>query len=183
MSTYYRKLYGFNIEENQPLLLLKNTAQKKLNVGRYYPAELCFLCGLSDQMITDNKLMMNISKNTKLNPEQKVEEIDTILTLLNSTSKKITKEGKVLPSSSEKLNNYGIKILKTTESSFKGYTMKPPVILAGEKGNKFIQKKNILLIKLSFLIEFFKIFCILKILFRSYKKHHEAFQNFRCKRD
>jgi hypothetical protein len=134
MTTYYKKLYGLCIEENQPLMLLKNTAQRKTNVGRYYPAELCFLSGLTDQMLSDNKLMMNISKNTKLNPEQKVEEIDTILTLLNATSNKITKEGKALPSSSEKSNNYGIKILKTTENSFKGFTMKPPVMLGGEKG-------------------------------------------------
>lgn len=135
MSTYYKKLYGFTVEENQPLLLLKNPAQRKTNVGRYYPAELCFLSGLTDQMVADGKLMMNISKNTKLNPEQKVEEIDTILTLLNATSKKTTRDGVVLPSSSEKMSNYGVKILKTTENSFKGYTMKPPVMIGGENGN------------------------------------------------
>lgn len=137
MSLYYKKLYGFSVEEFQPLLLLKNTAQRKTNVGRYYPAELCFLSGLTDQMTADGKLMMNISKNTKLNPEQKVEEIDTILTLLNATTKKKTKEGVTLPSSAEKMDNYGIKILKTTENSFKGFTMKPPVMLGGERG-KFL---------------------------------------------
>ena len=135
MSTYYKKLYGFSVEENQPLLLLKHPSQRKTNIGRYYPAELCFLSGLTDAMASDGKLMMNISKNTKLNPEQKVEEIDTILTLLNATSKKTTKDGAILPSSSEKMNNYGIKILKTTENSFKGYTMKPPVMIGGERGN------------------------------------------------
>jgi len=138
MNTFYKKFYGFIVEENQPLLLLKNTSQRKTNVGNYYPAELCFLSGLTDEMVTDAKLMMNISKNTKLSAEQKVEEIDTILTLLNANSKKTTKDGVVLPSSSEKMNSYGIKILKTTETAFKGYTMKPPVMLGGEKGNLII---------------------------------------------
>ena len=135
MSLYYKKLYGFSVQEFQPLLLLKNTAQRKNNVGRYYPAELCFLSGLTDQMAADGKLMMSISKNTKLNPEQKVEEIDTILTLLNAIAKKKTKEGVLLPSSAEKMDNYGIKIMKTSENTFKGYTMKPPIMLGGERGN------------------------------------------------
>ncbi len=132
MTQYYKKLYGFLVDENQPLILLKNPSTKKENVGRYYPAELCFLSGLSDEMVKDNKLMQSISKNTKLNPDQKVAEIDTILTFLNGTNKKITKEGVELPSSSQKMNDYGIKILKTSENTFKGFTLKPPIMIGGE---------------------------------------------------
>lgn len=139
MIQYYKKLYGFSVEENQPLLLLKNPSTRKANVGRYYPAELCFLSGLSDDMAGDNKLMQSISKNTKLNPEQKVAEIDTILTLLNGMNNKTTKEGIQLPSSSQKMADYGIKILKTSENTFKGFTLKPPIMIGGEKGKILIK--------------------------------------------
>jgi len=137
MIQYYKKLYAFSVDENQPLLLLKNPSTKKSNVGRYYPAELCFLSGLTDDMASDNKLMQNISKSTKLNPEQKVAEIDTILTLLNGVNNKTTKEGIQLPSSSQKMVDYGIKILKTTDNTFKGYTLKPPIMMGAEGGNIF----------------------------------------------
>jgi len=135
MTSFYKKIYGFSVAENQPLLLLKKSSNRSANGGRYYPAELCFLSGVTDEMASDNKLMSNIGKNTKLCPDQKVEEIDTILTLLNETKTKLSKENLELPSSSEKMKNYGIKILNTKENTFKGYTMKPPIMIGGEKGN------------------------------------------------
>ena len=117
-------------------MLLKHPSNKKAGIGRYYPPELCFLSGLTDNMAADNRLMMNISKSTKLNPSEKVEEIDTIMQLLYQDQNKITKDGVKLPSSSQKMKDYGIKIMQTDLNTFKGYTMKPPVML-GNNNRKY----------------------------------------------
>lgn len=135
MHLYYKKLYGITLEEKQPLMLLKHPSNRRANSGRYYPSQLCFLSGLTDQMTADNKLMSNISGKTKLNPTEKVEEIDSILDLLYQDQNKVTKEGIKLPSSLQKMKDYGIEFLRKDENSFRGLIMKPPKMLGFNNRN------------------------------------------------
>ena len=125
------------IEEKQPLFLLKVPSNRNNDVGRFYPTELCYLSGLTDNMATDNKLMMNLSKTTKLDPNEKVREIDNILNLMHEKKNKVNKAGEKLPSSFQKLQSYGMEILRTDANTFKGNIMKPPKML-GKNNRKFI---------------------------------------------
>lgn len=101
---------------------------------RYIPPELCNMVGLTDDMVQDTTLMKNISQYTKLTPDDKVHSIDDILKLVNEKQGivKTSKETKQLvthKSSAEKMAEYGIEIVNTSDI-FKGYSMAYPVIKA-----------------------------------------------------
>lgn len=133
MKNYYLKIYNIKLDDTQPLLRLKAAGNKNTDVGLFYPSELCYIRGITEEMNDDKILMKNISEHTKLKPDQKVSEIESILEAFNSTKQKITKNKVKLPSAKERYEEYGLKLAKATDRCYKGMQMIPPKILIKDK--------------------------------------------------
>lgn len=118
--------------DNQPLLRLKSANNRKNETGMYFPSEICHIRGVTEEMNDDKILMKNISEHTKMKPDQKVKEIEGILEAFNCTKNKEKNKVKLL-SSKERYEEYGLKLIKSTDKSYKGHTMIPPKMIIKDK--------------------------------------------------
>lgn len=132
MKNYYKKIYNINLNDTQPLLRLKAAGNRKQDTGCFYPAELCYIRGVTEEMNEDKILMKNISDHTKLRPDQKVKEIESLLEAFNNTKNRIKNKVK-MPSAKERYEEYGLKLVKSTDRTYKGCTMVPPKMIIKDK--------------------------------------------------
>lgn len=143
---YYKEYFNIDINPNSPLLLVKSTKRNSKGY-KWLPPELCVIVGLSDEMMSDGKLIKDITKRTKLAPNDKINSINDIIKLMNEKKQimkykiiKGVKKEVMCKSSYEVKEEYGINILEPRESEkFIGKIMKLPIIL-GKDGNEI---KNI----------------------------------------
>jgi len=140
MKNYYLKIYNINLNDTQPLLRLKSAGNRKQDTGSFYPSELCYIRGVTEEMNEDKILMKNISEFTKLKPDEKVNEIEGILESFNSNKQK-TRNGVKLPSAKQRYEEYGLKLIKSTDRSYQGLHMVPPRLII--KDRKIITDANL----------------------------------------
>lgn len=141
MKNYYQKVYNIKLDDSQPLLRLKASGNKKSDTGSFYPSELCYIRGVTEEMNEDKILMKNISNFTKMRPDQKVKLIEGILEAFNNTKCR-EKKGVKLTSAKERYDEYGLKLVSTTDRSYKGLSMVPPKMIIKDNSKDEIKLKT-----------------------------------------
>ncbi|XP_076473109.1 piwi-like protein 1 [Babylonia areolata] len=87
---YYKSQYGKEIKDlNQPLLITR-AKKKDLRSGQfpniYLVPELCILTGLTESNRTNYALMRDVATYTRLEPEGRIQRLDTFIKQVHSTS-------------------------------------------------------------------------------------------------
>jgi len=142
---YYKETFNIEIDKNSPLIIIKQKGKNELNNKQLFPPEVCNIVGLSEEMINDKSLLNKIYEKTKLTPNDKIENINDILSIINEKTP-ITKVQyingekiiKKLQSSYEKKNDFGIDILEAKNEKFEGQIMESPFLI----GKNNIKIKN-----------------------------------------
>ena len=136
---YYKKAYNIEIKDNnQPLIIVR----KKDSNKTYFIPELCYLAGINEEDSMNRKFMKKVSECTKMNPTQKVEEINNFIQLLQDTNE----DNKTKMSSKKKTEHYGIQI-SPLKDLFPAYYMTETKLIDGN-GQFFDKyKKEIILDK------------------------------------
>ena len=144
---YYKDTYNIEIDKNSPLIVIKQKGKNEINNKQLFPPEVCHIVGLSEEMINDKTLLNKIYDKTKLSPNDKIENINDILSIINEKTpitkvkfingEKITKK---LESAYEKKIDFGIDILDAKKEKFEGQIMESPFLL----GKKNVKIKNAL---------------------------------------
>ncbi|GIY92309.1 piwi-like protein Siwi [Caerostris extrusa] len=87
---YYKKQYDINVRDmNQPLLLCKSK-EKEIRKGAsvsknvYLLPELCCMTGLTESMRTNFTMMKEMASHTRLDPAQRVRNLQTFIRRLGS---------------------------------------------------------------------------------------------------
>jgi hypothetical protein len=79
---YYKEVLGVEIkDEKQPLIMVGH---------KYYVPELCTMIGINDDDINDTKFMEKITKKTRIDPDEKIKQIEKCLELFYDTTGKKT---------------------------------------------------------------------------------------------
>ena len=123
---YYKEVLKKDItDKNQPLVCVEVKGDGDGKKFLYYASEYCKLSLINDEDIEDFNFMNNLSKYTKLNPDEKIKQIKKCLDLFKDKTKKIDskkednedknkiiekKDSEVYNSSDEKRKFYGIEI-------------------------------------------------------------------------
>ena len=129
---YYKKAYNIEIkEQNQPLIIVRKKDSNKI----YFIPELCYLAGINEEDSMNRKFMKKVSECTKMNPTQKVEEINNFIQLLHD----INEDNKTKMSSKKKTEHYGIQI-SPLKDLFPAYYMKEAKLIDGS--GQFFDKNN-----------------------------------------
>lgn len=137
MKNFYKECYNIELKSDSPLLKVK-TKNKGGNNAQFLPPEVCRVVGLSDEMILDSTLTKNITRLTKLNPDDRINSTNDIIKLMNET-KPVLKVRIVdgvrreIPqkSSFQVKEEYGLDIISEKED-FYGQIMKLPSFVGGE---------------------------------------------------
>ena len=138
-SSYYDEFCGQKLNPNSPLLFVRK--KKNGKDGFFFPPELCVMVGLTDEMLADRGLTKEITRITKLDPNNKMDFISNIVNYMNDKSSIIytkivdgEKKEVKLKSAFETKEIYGLKIVDAKEvESFIGRIMTLP-LLNGENG-------------------------------------------------
>ena len=138
-SSYYDEFCGQKLNPNSPLLFVRK--KKNGKDGFFFPPELCVMVGLTDEMLADRGLTKEITRITKLDPNNKMDFISNIVNYMNDKSSIIytkivdgEKKEVKLKSAFETKEIYGLKIVDAKEvESFTGRIMTLPS-LNGENG-------------------------------------------------
>ena len=89
---YFKEVLGVEIKDiKQPLILVgpKKFNDKKPVNQKWYVPELCTMIGINDDDINDNKFMEKITKKTRIDPDEKIKQIEKCLELFNDTTEKL----------------------------------------------------------------------------------------------
>ena len=139
---YYKDCFNIDIDKSSPLLVIKQKGKKEFNNQLLYPPEVCHIVGLNDDMVKDQVLLKKVYEKTKLTPNNKIENINDILSILNEKKpivkvKNVNDENitKTLKSSYEKKIEFGIDIIDAKKENFEGLIMESPYLL-GKNNNK-----------------------------------------------
>ena len=138
-SEYYDEFCGQKLNPNSPLLFVRK--KKSGKDGFFFPPELCVMVGLTDEMLSDRGLTKEITRLTKLDPNDKMDFISNIVNYMNDKSSIIytkivdgVKKEMKLKSAFETKGIYGLKIVEAKDvQSFTGRIMTLPT-LNGENG-------------------------------------------------
>ncbi len=121
---YYEKVHHLKIkDEKQPLILVKKKDSKGEPNTLYFIPEFCTLSELDYNVIFDRPLMKELEKYTKLDPENRVNNINEFIKLI---SDKNAYQNCLSPK--EKCELYGIEI-EPINNLFDAYYMKEPKLL------------------------------------------------------
>ena len=132
---YYKEAHNITdqIILKQPIIIVKRNI--KSEYAQYFLPQFSYLCAIPDWKMQEGNFAKELSKLTKLHPEERVEKINNFLNLLNCTEKKkrIIEENGIekeisLPSSKELLNKYGLQIDLPNEK-LEGIYIKTPEFL------------------------------------------------------
>ena len=106
-KNYYEQEYKTIIKnKEQPLILARKENNRRESYNFYCIPELCNLIGIDEENLTDIKFMEKISEYTRLGPNNRVNEMNKFIELLEDN----TKNEKTNWSSKEKTELYGIQI-------------------------------------------------------------------------
>ena len=131
MVKFYKKVFGLDINPNSPLLRVK-AKRREQSATMFFPPEVCYLVGLTDDMQRDSSLIKNMVKEIKVSPDQKIHSINNILQLLSDktckTKKRMKPDGKVVEEKSkstfDKMKEYGLEVVDVTNKNlFSGYIL------------------------------------------------------------
>lgn len=136
---FYKQCYNLDLDPSSPLLKVKSKNKNGRN-SQFIPPELCRIVGLSDEMIQDSCLIKNITRLTKLNPDDRINWINDITKLMNETKpilkvRLVDGERKEVPqkSSFQIKEEYGLDITPFSEKdTIYGQVMKSPSFEGGE---------------------------------------------------
>ena len=113
---YYKDIIGKEIKDKkQPLIIAKNPKKRGINKKdplseitnpRYFVPELCTMIGINDEDLTNFKFMEKITEKTRLDPDDKIEQIKKCLDLFyDTTEKKANPSPKIVEVDKVKLEN------------------------------------------------------------------------------
>jgi len=86
---YYSKVLNIEIKDKkQPLILVDVKDPQYKEKPKYYVPELCYLVGINEEDTRDFKFMQEIIEKTRLNPDEKINQIEKCLDLFMETAKK-----------------------------------------------------------------------------------------------
>ena len=147
LVNYYRNQYGLKIkDESQPLIeveRIKKVGEEEEKEIVYLIPELVYLTGLENSATGDNNTRKKITSKTKMRPVDKINAINSINKLINSSvcKKYKNREGKeiTLKSAKEVIDLYGINIGKNL--TLKGRILSQPHLIFNH-GQKFIIPNN-----------------------------------------
>ena len=162
---YFKTVIGIEIKDKKQLLIKAKNPKSKINKSeesqnnpiKYYIPELCTMIGINDEDSADNKFMEKIIEKTRLDPEDKISQIEKCLELFYDTTEKkkipcldivevnkkklenlnTIKEDECNTSNKKRLN-YGIEIEKLNEP-IKPYYLTQPTFNNG-RNNKLTIK-------------------------------------------
>jgi len=144
LMKYYEQEYNIKIKDkDQPLILARIENNRGESFNLYFIPELCHLIGIDDENLTDINFMKKLSEYTRLEPNQRVNELNKFIELLEDD----TRKEKTNWSSKEKAEYYGVQIKPIKELLFSAYYMNP-VRLKDGKGNSISIEKNQDLVKI-----------------------------------
>ena len=137
---YYKEVLGIEIKDKE---------QPLISVGsqKWYVPELCTMIGINDDDINDTKFMEKITKKTRIDPDEKIKQIEKCLDLFNETTEEKTNPDLVevnkkrlenlnsilndeCNTSDKKRQQYGIEIEKL-ENPIKPYYIRQPTFNNG----------------------------------------------------
>lgn len=137
LTKFYKKIFGIEIEPESPLISVKVKGKNEQLRGIYFPPQVCYLVGLTEEMLKDRSLMKNIVEEIKVSPSVKIKNFNDILTVINEKIP-IIKKKKVdnktveikLKSSFEKKVEYGLEIFDVSKDKlFNGSIMNYPKLI------------------------------------------------------
>ena len=136
---YYKKIWNIEIKDkNQPLIFVNVRDPQYKEKPKYYVPELCYLVGIDEEDTRDFKFMQEVIERTRLNPDEKIKQIEKCLDLFMETAEKKSVnndvEGENLNTIYDDVNNtskkkmefYGIEISKLNQKQIKPYYVCQP---------------------------------------------------------
>ena len=92
---YYKEHHKKEIKDkNQPLILVRKKGPQDQVINLYFVPELCSLSGLEDKDVKDGYFMKELAKSTKLDPNDRVININRFLNLFKDPERKKIKKDK-----------------------------------------------------------------------------------------
>ena len=129
---YYKDVYKIEIkDEKQPLLIVKGKLPQKKTINLYFVPELCKLSGIDKNTTQNKEIMKDLSKKTKLKPNERVKKMNDFLNIIKDPEKD---PGTQL-SAKDKCKIYGIEI-KEFDKKLKAYYLKPTKLIGGGENKK-----------------------------------------------
>jgi len=102
---YYQQKYGIKIDDPRQFMLVSKSRERDIRAGQpeyiYLIPELCQATGMTDRMRQDFRLMQEISAYTRLNPQKRIEALESFNHRLQTT-----------PESMKILNEWDMKLDK-----------------------------------------------------------------------
>lgn len=102
-AEYYKQKYGIIVEDVRQFMLVSKSRERDIRAGQpeyiYLIPELCRATGMTDRMRNDFRLMQEISAHTRLNPQKRVESLESFNKRLQTT-----------PESMKILNEWNMKL-------------------------------------------------------------------------
>ena len=136
---YYKKIWNIQIyDRKQPLIIVDVRDPQYKEKPKCYVPELCYLVGIDEEDTRDFKFMQEIIERTRLNPDDKIKQIEKCLDLFMETAEKKSvnndEEGENLNTiyddtnntSKKKMEYYGIEISKLDNKPIKPYYVCQP---------------------------------------------------------
>ena len=143
---YYEEAKKLKIRDlEQPIILVRKRGPQNQELNLYFIPELCFLAGLDDDAVKDGFFMRELSKETKLEPNDRVDKTNEFLKLLvdpeieKKKEKETDEEYSQKKSAKQKSELYGIEV-KPLNKLFKAYYMNETELIAGN--NKQITSRD-----------------------------------------
>ena len=125
---YYSERHNIEIKNlDQPLIIVNSNGPQDKKIVLYFIPELCYFAGLDDEATKDYKLMKQLAKETKLDPNDRINKTNDFLKLLVEPKKKDGYD----KSSKEKSDFYGIEV-KPFEKNQKAYYMEETILKGGD---------------------------------------------------
>ena len=136
---YYEKIWNKKIKDKkQPLIIVNVRDPQYKEKPKCYVPELCYLVGINDEDTRNFKFMQEINEKTRLNPDEKIEQIEKCIDLFVETSEKKSINNDIKGenvntilddannTSKKKLDYYGIIINKLDKKLIKPYYVSEP---------------------------------------------------------
>ena len=136
---YYKKIRNIEIKDRkQPLIFVDVRDPQYKEKPKYYVPELCYLVGIDEEDTRDFQFMQEVIERTRLNPDEKIQQIEKCLDLFMETAEKksVNNDEKgenlntiyddVNNTSKKKMDFYGIEISKLDKKPIKPYYVCQP---------------------------------------------------------
>ena len=152
---YYQKVWNIEIKDKkQPLILVDVKDPQYKEKPKYYVPELCYLVGINEEDTRDFQFMQEIVEKTRLNPDEKISQIEKCIDLFVETAEKksVNNDEKgenlntiyddVNNTSKKKMDFYGIEINKLDKKFIKPYYICQPSFSNNQKNYLEVRDVN-----------------------------------------